>query len=184
MDFLSILGDHVGPVPVWLIVGVGAIGVAVFAPKLLSRFSGGSATTSANSGASTMPDMIDPVSGVEFSVETATDPSTGLPVYYSPVATGATSSTTTTGATLPPDPNATAKQTAISQWVAKNGKPWTGPAGSYPSGWIQPALPGAYIIGQGFTVPYNPTAGNPGGHGVAANHPYLPAAHWPFARAI
>lgn len=43
----AFLTQHIGPVPMWAIVGVGGVGIAIFAPKLLSKLNiGGSSDAS------------------------------------------------------------------------------------------------------------------------------------------
>jgi hypothetical protein len=71
-----------GPVPVWMIVVGGGIVLAVFAPKLLSKFTGSTGgSTSQNGNATPVDSNLDPNTGVPYAVETATDPNTGAPYY-------------------------------------------------------------------------------------------------------
>lgn len=42
----AFLTQRIGPVPMWVIVGAGGVGVAFFAPKLLSKFGGSNASAS------------------------------------------------------------------------------------------------------------------------------------------
>jgi len=176
----EILSAHLGPVPVWLIIAGGAVAIAIFAPKLLANFGGGSSTgsTSAAAGTTATADPnIDPVTGVPYTVEETTNPANGLPLYtsYNPPPPATSGASATTGSSTTTDPYAQEKATAIAQWQAHTGETWKGPAGSYPAGWIQPNVPGAATkSGSGqytFIVPLAPT-----GSGVGPNiHP-----RWPY----
>src|SRR5215475_8319936 len=81
--FLEALKGETFGVPNWLLVGIGGVGIAVFAPKLLKKFTGGGDEKGGlgnTAGVSTDPN-IDPNTGVPWSVENAIDPNTGLPYW-------------------------------------------------------------------------------------------------------
>jgi hypothetical protein len=177
MALTDVLGAHVGPVPVWLIVGAGAVAVAVFAPKLFNK-SASTLTGSNTSGAAVMDSNVDPTTGIPYQIEQQSNPQTGLPNYYNqpgfglPTNYGAPPSATPAATT---DPYAAQKTNAINQWEAHTGHVWNGPPGSYPAGWIAPDVPGAYSNGV-YKVP--PT--NPSGMGLPPTNRSL---RWPHMTA-
>lgn len=88
-DIKSALGSKIGGVPTWILVVGGGVALALFAPKLLSKFTGGGSSAQGgptdNTGtpgvSNNLPDTIDPITGIPYAVEEAIDPNTGLPVY-------------------------------------------------------------------------------------------------------
>lgn len=196
LDFLS---ARVFGVPVIFVIIAGGVVVAIFAPKLLAKFTGNSASSSTNLGGTTADaaavtnGTIDPNTGVPYNIESQTDPNTGVPFYYEQAGNVASSgaNTTPTGGntggsgsagTYNPvtDIYATQKANAIQAWVAKWGKPWPGPPGSYPSGWLTGNIPGAYNPNNNtFVIPLSPT-----GYGVAAGMGRVAPVRWPYARIV
>lgn len=84
---LEFLSRDIGGLPAWawgLIVGGGALGLVIF----LRRQQGGPGSTlGQNNQAPTDPTyggVIDPFTGVPYSIESQVNPATGLPNYYNP----------------------------------------------------------------------------------------------------
>lgn len=147
IDVGSLFSAKIGPVPVWMIVGAGGIGLALFAPKLLSKFTGGGNSAQGgptdNTGtpgvSNNLPDTIDPITGIPYAVEEAIDPNTGLPVYMD-LYYG-------TGISTPPSPNPTPTPPPAAPFPQPGG---TGAgSGSVPPGGVPPGIPPAAPFGQG-----------------------------------
>ena len=104
---INFLTQMIGPFPLWAWLGIGAAGVAValFLRGRSSSSGGASALgSSAASQSSVDTSQLDPYTGVPYSIESATNPATGLPAYYG---SGQTVDTTGNGQPIPPAPKPT-----------------------------------------------------------------------------
>ena len=126
----------------WMLAIVLGVAGAYFIPKMLNKGTNASASDSGNpSGTANagLPDSIDPITGIPYSVEEATNPATGLPAYYG-AGVGYTGSGATVGTTiggiLPPVTNPPSPQPGLPP------PPPPSPTPSPPAGGHRPPRPG------------------------------------------
>ncbi len=179
----NILADF-EQLPTWgkIAVALAGAGVVIFAVITIRNKSNASAQpnvtplgnlTSTN-GATSVQQLLQ---GLGYDPTTGAALSTGQQQTTPATATGQVA---TSGGT---DPYATQKAVAIQQWQQKTGKKWTGPAGSYPAGWIKPDVPGALTNDpHGNLVWIVPLSGS--GSNSTGGGPIGPIARAPLASAF